>query len=87
MCGPPRALFLDLSREAFRGGWPASSSFLSDLSVIEPSVDEVDHVVPEYTPFAFCGGSVRSSCVGGLCRGAGRRPSKASLTKTTGKSA
>ncbi|PKI51481.1 hypothetical protein CRG98_028128 [Punica granatum] len=65
-----------------KGGWPASSSSLSDLSVIEPSVDEVDHVVPEYTPFAFCGGSVRSSCVGGLCRGAGRRPSKASLTKT-----
>ncbi|PKI66591.1 hypothetical protein CRG98_013015 [Punica granatum] len=58
-----------------------------DLSVIKPSVDEVDHVVTEYTPFAFCGGSVRSSCVGGLCRGAGGRPSKASLTKTTGKSA
>ncbi|PKI78939.1 hypothetical protein CRG98_000673 [Punica granatum] len=55
----------------FQGGWPASSSSLSDLSVIEPSVDEVDHVVPEYTPFAFCCGSVRSSCVGGLCRGAG----------------
>ncbi|PKI61294.1 hypothetical protein CRG98_018320 [Punica granatum] len=31
-------------------------------------------------------GSVRSSCVGGLCRGAGRRPSKVSLTKTIGKS-
>ncbi|PKI66190.1 hypothetical protein CRG98_013443 [Punica granatum] len=67
-------------------GWPASSSSLSDLSVIEPSVDEVDHVVPEYTPFAFCGGSVKSSCVGGFCRGAGRRPSKASFTKKTGKS-
>ncbi|PKI41440.1 hypothetical protein CRG98_038169 [Punica granatum] len=31
--------------------------------------------------------SMRFSCVGGLCRGAGRRPSKASLTKMTGKSA
>ncbi|OWM78288.1 hypothetical protein CDL15_Pgr028281 [Punica granatum] len=62
-------------------GWPVSSSSLNNLSVIEPSVDEVDHFVSEYTPFAFCGGSVRSLCVGGLCRGADRRPSKASLTK------
>ncbi|OWM77037.1 hypothetical protein CDL15_Pgr002677 [Punica granatum] len=59
----------------------------SDLSVIEPSVDEVDHAVPEYTPSAFRGGSVRFLCSGGLCRGASRRPSEASLTKTTGKSA
>ncbi|PKI65916.1 hypothetical protein CRG98_013687 [Punica granatum] len=29
-----------------------------ESKVIEPSVDEVDHVVPEYTPFAFCGGSI-----------------------------
>ncbi|PKI73228.1 hypothetical protein CRG98_006363 [Punica granatum] len=37
-------------------GWSASSSSLSNLSVIEPSVGEVDHAVPEYTPSAFRGG-------------------------------
>ncbi|OWM76321.1 hypothetical protein CDL15_Pgr020682 [Punica granatum] len=58
-----------------------------NLSVIEPSIGEVDHAVPEYTPSAFRGGSVRSLCAGGLCRGAGRRPSEASLTKTIRKSA
>ncbi|PKI70462.1 hypothetical protein CRG98_009132 [Punica granatum] len=63
-------------------GWPASSSSLSNLSIIEPSVGEVDHAAPEYTPSAFRGGSVRSLCAGGLCRGAGRRPSEVSLTKT-----
>ncbi|PKI59988.1 hypothetical protein CRG98_019620 [Punica granatum] len=51
-------------------GWPASSSSLSNLSVIEPSVGEVDHAVPEYTPSTFRGGSVRPLCAGGLCRGA-----------------
>ncbi|OWM68063.1 hypothetical protein CDL15_Pgr016565 [Punica granatum] len=68
-------------------GWSASSSSLSNLSVIEPSVGEVDHAVPEYTPSAFHGGLVRSLCADGLCRGTGRKPSEASLTKTTGKSA
>ncbi|PKI45022.1 hypothetical protein CRG98_034594 [Punica granatum] len=68
-------------------GWPASSSSLSNLSVIKPSVGEVDHAVLEYTPSAFRGGSVRSWCAGGLCRGASRRPSKASLTKKIRKSA
>ncbi|PKI60414.1 hypothetical protein CRG98_019199 [Punica granatum] len=67
-------------------GWPTSSLSFSNLSVIEPSIGEVDHAVPEYTPSAFRGGSVRSLCVGGLCRGAGRRPSEASLAKTIRKS-
>ncbi|PKI65189.1 hypothetical protein CRG98_014419 [Punica granatum] len=50
-------------------GWPASSSSLSNLSVIKTSVGEVDHDVPEYTPSAFRGGSVRFLCAGGLYRG------------------
>ncbi|PKI75992.1 hypothetical protein CRG98_003650 [Punica granatum] len=58
-----------------------------EFFVFQRPLGEVDHVVPEYTPFAFCGGSVRSSGVGGLYRGVGRRPSKASLTKTIRKSA
>ncbi|PKI61893.1 hypothetical protein CRG98_017722 [Punica granatum] len=37
-------------------GWSASSSSLSNLSVIELSVGEVDHAVPEYMPSAFRGG-------------------------------
>ncbi|PKI68251.1 hypothetical protein CRG98_011331 [Punica granatum] len=45
-------------------GWSASSSSLSNLSVIEPSVGEVDHAVPEYTPSAFRGGSVRKDSSG-----------------------
>ncbi|PKI50068.1 hypothetical protein CRG98_029537 [Punica granatum] len=45
-------------------GWPASYSSLSNLSVIEPSVGEVHHAVPEYTPSAFRGGSVRKDSSG-----------------------
>ncbi|PKI41307.1 hypothetical protein CRG98_038293 [Punica granatum] len=60
---------------------------LSNLSVIGPSVSEVDHVVLEYMPSAFCGRSVRSSCADGLCRGVAKKLSEESLTKTTGKSA
>ncbi|OWM84366.1 hypothetical protein CDL15_Pgr021935 [Punica granatum] len=68
--------------------WFRDRTFASDCQVMNS--------VPNFGRESSCGkpvgqnglltGSVRSSCVGGLCRGAGRRPSKVSLTKTIGKS-
>ncbi|PKI66754.1 hypothetical protein CRG98_012760 [Punica granatum] len=57
----------------------------SEIVVGRPVPHRSQQLIGEGVPVLVCGDSVGPSCIDGLCRGANKRPSKASLTKTKGR--
>ncbi|PKI67003.1 hypothetical protein CRG98_012541 [Punica granatum] len=65
--------------------WCGSERAPSEVVVGRPVPHLSQQLTGEGVPVLVCGDSVGSSCVNGCCRGANKRPSKASLIKTKGR--